>query len=314
MTRKGSLRSVPGPEISVVVPVRDGAPALGRLLATLAGQTLGPDRFEVVVVDNGSRDGAPTAVARAAGAVVVREAWANRGLARNRGVAAAAADLIAFTDADCLAEPGWLGALLGCLQRAPLAAGPVRLETGAPPNRCERLELLWRFDQATNVARSGWAASANLGIHRAVFAEIGGFDPDYRHIGEDVDLCLRAGAAGHRLAYCADAVIGHASESALVPILRRAFRHGFSSTQHHRRLATAVGWQYWRHPRPVLAGDWALRRFGAAALAETDLLGLARAEYAARVAGSAWAELLALRGVARDSWSRRGPPCRRDRR
>jgi hypothetical protein len=86
-------------------------------------------------------------------------------------------------------------------------------------------------------------------------------------------------------------VIHHAAETALGPILRRAFRHGFSSTQHHRRLPMEVGWSYWRHPRPAIAGDWALRRFGAGALAHPELLGIARAEYAARVAGSAWAEL-----------------------
>jgi GT2 family glycosyltransferase len=282
---------VPGPEISVVVPVRDGAASLERLLGSLAGQTLAADRFEVVVVDNGSRDDAPAAVARRAGAVVVRVAWSNRGRARNRGVEAAAADVIAFTDGDCRAEPGWLAALLDCLDRAPVVAGQVRLETGSPPSRVERLELLWRFAQEENVRDHGWAASANLGIRRDAFVAVGGFDPTYEHIGEDVDLCLRAGAAGHRLAYCPAAAISHAAETAIVPILCRAFRHGFSSTQHRRRLPMEVGWRYWRHPRPALAGDWALRRFGADARAERDLLGLARAEYAARVAGSAWAEL-----------------------
>jgi GT2 family glycosyltransferase len=279
------------PQISVVIPVRDGAASLGRLLESLAGQSLAGGRFEVVVVDNGSGDDAPAAVARRAGAVVVRVPWSNRGRARNHGVEAAAADLIAFTDGDCRAEPGWLEALLGCLDRAPLVAGPVRLETGSPPTRCERLELLWRFAQEENVRDHGWAASANLGIRREAFAAVGGFDGAYEHIGEDVDLCLRAGAAGHRLAYCATAAVHHAAETAIVPILRRAFRHGFSSTQHLRRLPMPVGRCYWRHPRPALAGDWALRRFGADPRLEPDLLGLARAEYAARVAGSAWAEL-----------------------
>lgn len=279
----------------MVVPVRDGAASLGLLLESIAGQTLAADEFEVVVVDNGSRDDAAAVVAGRAGAVVVRESWANRGLARNRGVGIARADLIAFTDGDCLASPGWLAALVRCLEHAPVVAGPVHLDTGAPPTRCERLELLWRFAQEEHVRASGWAASANLGIRRDAFAAIGGFDPRYEHIGEDVDLCLRASAAGYRLAFCPEAAIHHAAETELGPILRRAFRHGFSSAQHHRRLPMAVGWRYWRHPRPVLAGDWALRRFGTPALAEHDLLGLARAEYAARVAGSAWAELRRVR-------------------
>ena len=76
----------------------------GRVAAGAAGaleaQTLPRDAFEVVVVDNASRD-ATAAVARAAGAVVVHEPHANRSRARNRGIAAARAPLLAFTDADC---------------------------------------------------------------------------------------------------------------------------------------------------------------------------------------------------------------------
>jgi GT2 family glycosyltransferase len=279
------------PAITVVVPVRDGAGPLGALLASLAGQTLAGERFEVVVVDNGSRDDAAAAVARAAGAVVVRESWANRARARNVGVAAASAPLIAFTDGDCRVAPGWLEALVACLERAPLVAGPVVIDGNAEPGRCERLEGLWRFDQETNVRESHWAASANLGARRQAFEDVGGFDPAYLQIGEDVDLCLRARAAGHQLAYCADAVVHHDPETRLRPILGRAFRHGWSSNQHHHRLPMAVGWRYWRHPRPALLGDWALRSRGGDPRTDGDLLWLARAEYAARVLGSAYAEL-----------------------
>jgi GT2 family glycosyltransferase len=279
------------PAISVVVPVRDGAPSLPALLAGLAGQTLAADRFEVVIVDNGSRDEQTATLARAGGAVVVRESWANRARARNVGVAAAAAPLIAFTDGDCRVAPGWLEALMRCLEQAPLVAGPVVVDAHASPGRCERLEGLWRFAQEANVRDHRWAASANLGARRDVLESIGGFDPAYVQIGEDVDLCLRAGAAGHELAFCREAVVHHDPETRLRPILGRAFRHGWSSNQHHHRLPMPVGWRYWRHPRPALAGDWALRSLGGDPLRDGDLLWLARAEYAARVLGSTLAEL-----------------------
>jgi GT2 family glycosyltransferase len=279
------------PAISVVVPVRDGAVSLPALLAGLAGQTLPADDFEVVIVDNGSRDDRPATLARNAGAIVLRESWSNRARARNAGVAAAGAPLIAFTDGDCRVAPGWLEALLGCLERAALVAGPVVVDANASPGRCERLEGLWRFDQEANVRDRHWAASANLGVRRAVLESIGGFDPEYRQIGEDVDLCLRARTAGHELAYCPGAVVHHDPETRVRPILERAFRHGWSSNQHHHRLPMAVGWRYWRHPRPALAGDWALRSLGGDPRTDGDLLWLARAEYAARVLGSTLSEL-----------------------
>jgi GT2 family glycosyltransferase len=279
------------PAISVVVPVRDGAGSLPALLSSLAAQTLEAGRFEVVIVDNGSRDRATAEIARAAGAVVVSESWANRARARNVGVAAAGAPLIAFTDGDCRVGPGWLEALVACLEQAPLVAGPVVVDGHANPGRCERLEALWRFDQETNVRVRGWAASANLAARRDVLEEIGGFDPAYLQIGEDVDVCLRARAAGHGLAYCADAIVHHDPETRLRPILGRAFRHGWSSNQHHHRLPMAVGWRYWRHPRPAVFGDWALSSRGGDPIADRDLLSIARAEYAARVLGSVYAEL-----------------------
>jgi len=276
-----------------VIPVLDGARSLPALFEGLAGQTVAAERCEVVVVDNGSRDRSAE-IAALHGATVVREPRRGRARARNRGVEAAAAPLIAFTDADCIPRPGWLEALLGCLEQVSLAAGVVHLLTGEPPNSWERLEGLWRFTQERNVA-SGWGATANLGVRREAFVSAGGFDPSYRLIGEDVDFCLRAGAAGHAIGFCERAVVAHRVESAPVEVLRRAFAHGYSSNQHAHRWPGVWGRRYWRHPRPMLAGDWALRRFGEPAADNADLLRVARAEYAGRVIGSLWAELRGAR-------------------
>ena len=273
--------------------MRNGAATLPALLDALAAQTLAAERFEVVVVDNDSDDGTAR-VAAERGARVVSEPVRGRARARNRGVEAAQAPSIAFTDADCVPLPGWLDALLRCLGHAPLAAGAVELITGDPPNRWERLERLWRFQQERD-AQSGWAASANLGVRREAFEAAGGFDASFRQIGEDVDFCLRARAAGQRLSFCPSALVRHAAESTARAILRRAVIHGYSSNQHAYRWPGVVGWRHWRHPRPALAGDWALRRFGPAAITERDLIWPARAEYAGRVIGSAWAELRRVR-------------------
>jgi GT2 family glycosyltransferase len=279
-------------EISVIVPVRNGAGSIPALLDSLEAQTLARDRFEVIVVDNDSSDDTAK-VAAAHGAIVVHEPIANRSRARNRGAAAARTRLYAFTDADCVAHPGWLEALLGCQDLAPLVAGEVRTRVSERPNAIERFESLWRFGQAAWV-NQGWAATANLLVRSEAFDAIGGFDATWRHIGEDADFCVRAKNAGFRLGYCPDAVVDHDGERELRPFLWRFFRHGYSVNQAFYRLG--LGHRAWTNPLPAIAGDRALRLYGHAPdafdrLEWRRMARLARAGYAARVVGSVWAEV-----------------------
>jgi GT2 family glycosyltransferase len=283
-------------ELSVIIPVKDGEESLPALLDSLDAQTLARERFEVIVVDNASRDDT-AALARRRGATVVEEPIANRSLARNAGARAAVTDRFAFTDADCVATPSWLETMLGCAGSAPLVAGPVRTTTQEPSNAIERYEALWRFDQESWV-RHGWAATANLMVERTAFEAVGGFDPEYRHIGEDADFCVRAGRAGHALGFCPGALVTHDAENRLRPLLRRAWRHGYSGNQTYHRIG--AGYRAWRQPGPLLRGQQALAlhqlRLDSLDRAERRRLArLAQVNYAARVAGSAWAELRRVR-------------------
>jgi GT2 family glycosyltransferase len=250
----------------------------------------------VIVVDNDSSD-RTAEVAQAHGARVVTEPIANRSRARNRGASAASSRLYAFTDADCAAEPGWLERLLGCRSLAPLVAGDVRVRMTERPNAIERYESLWRFGQASWVPQ-GWAATANLLVRAEAFEAIRGFDPTWRHIGEDVDFCFRARDAGYGLAYCPGAVVEHDAERELRPLLGRCFRHGYSVNQAFYRLG--AGYRAWRDPLPALIGDRALRDVGHSPDTFDPsewrrMARLARLGYAARVAGSAWAEVMRSR-------------------
>ena len=283
-------------ELSVIIPARNGAGSLPPLLRSLQEQTLARSRFEVIVVDNDSSDGTAE-VAERHGAIVVREPIANRSRARNAGAEAARTRLYAFTDADCVAHPGWLEALLRCAPKAPLVAGEVTLCVSDQPNALERFELLWRFGQEVWV-KQGWAATANLLVHAEAFDAIDGFDNTWKHIGEDADFCLRARDAGFGLAYCADAVVDHEGERTLRPLLRRLFLHGYSANQAFYRLG--FGHRAWRDPVPALRGDRALRQYGhvPAGFDRREwgrMVRLARLGYAARVLGSIWAELVRAR-------------------
>lgn len=275
-----------------MVPVRNGAATLPKLLQSLEAQTLGRERFEVIVVDNCSADGTAS-VASTHGAYVVSEPIPGRSRARNRGAREARGRRYAFTDADCVADREWLEAFGACADMAPLVAGDVRLLLSERPNAVERFEARWRFGQQAWVEAQGWAATANLLVSADAFEAIGGFDPAWRMGGEDVDFCFRARDAGLKLGFCGRAVVEHEAESRLPPLLRRAFMHGYSINQAFYRLG--AGYRAWRDPRPALGGDAALRRFGMTPQAVEPaewrrLARLARLEYAGRIAGSLWAE------------------------
>jgi glycosyltransferase involved in cell wall biosynthesis len=283
------------PEISVVVPVRNGAGSLPALLNSLAAQDLEADRYEVVVVDNASTDRSAE-VAASHDARVEFEPVPNRSRARNAGVSAARAQLLAFIDADCTASPTWLSALLNCRGTAPLVAGNVEIETRKPPNAIERFESSWRFNQESAVTQ-GWAATANLMVERHAFDAVGGFDSRYWY-GEDVDFCLRARRLGYSLTLCLLAVVRHRAEHNLHAVFRRAFLHGYGASQVLHTLG--VGHVAWRHPRPLVSPRMALAFHGVSpdSLPRRDRViqsGLATAAYASRVAGSAWASLLRTR-------------------
>lgn len=276
--------------LSVVIPARDAERELPRTLAALTQPGVG----EVVVVDNGSSDETARA-AREAGARVVPLERPGRAAARNAGAAAAAGERLAFLDAECRPEPGWAQAIGACLGRHGLVGGPVGIEVGAPPRPSERFDALWRFQQERTIGEGRWAASANMGVTREAFERLGGFDASYDS-AEDVDLCIRAARLGIEIAYCADARVVHPGSPSVREVLARGFRQGHESTRLHHRLDGEVGRHYWRRPGGIVRGAAALRALGVdpAALPPRErrtMARIARAEYAARFAGSALAQL-----------------------
>jgi glycosyltransferase involved in cell wall biosynthesis len=190
---------------------------------------------EVIVVDDGSTDGAPEeaeADARAGRPVrLLQGAGAGAVVARRIGVATARAPILAFTDSDCVPEPGWLAAGVAALE------GGVDLAQGATyPTRTP----VWPERSMYVVAEDGLYATCNIFYRRAAFDAAGGFDPTagarlgFRHgsllrgtgFGEDTLLGWRVRRAG-RTAFASEAVVRHhVFDTDLSESLRRAWIAG----------------------------------------------------------------------------------------
>lgn len=195
------------PAVSVVVAARDASATLGEALAALDAQDL-PAPYEVIVVDDGSRDETAAIAERApGGARVVRIDGRGPGPARNAGAATARGRALAFTDADCVPAPGWLRAGLEALEAADLVQGTVQPDPEA---------ALGPFDHTVwVVGESGLYETANLFMRRDLFERLGGFE-DFlgarlgKPLAEDLWLGWRARRAGARHAFSDRAVVDHA--------------------------------------------------------------------------------------------------------
>lgn len=202
------------PKVAVVVPVRDRRALLRETLDALAAQSYRD--FEVVVVDDGSVDGSREEALKdeALGrhVRVVTGPGTGAVAARIAGVATTSAEILAFTDSDCIPAPNWLAAGVAALERgADVVQGrtiPVR-----PPGPLER---------TVTAHDDGLFATCNVFYRRASYEAAGGFDttaavrlrfrPDTRArrlgFGEDVLLGWRVARRGRR-AYAEDAVVAH---------------------------------------------------------------------------------------------------------
>jgi glycosyltransferase involved in cell wall biosynthesis len=226
--------------LSVVVPCRNAATHLPKLLGALGADDPGVP-WEVVVVDNGSTD-APRAVAESRADILpVRVVDApdhhGGGYARNVGAAAAAGEHVLFLDSDDLIGPGYLQAMHTGLATADIVGAGLDARALNPEWAAESRPgaiadgLLDHFDFLP------YAPSGAMGVRRDVFQELGGFaDVPF---AEDVDFCWRASLAGKQLSSVPGAVVHYRYRPTLHAMFAQARRYGAAQPLLYRRYRDA---------------------------------------------------------------------------
>jgi glycosyltransferase involved in cell wall biosynthesis len=199
------------PQVSVVIATRDRAGSLENLLGALERQVFGDAEFEIVVVDDGSRDHTSETASRFAARTIYPlrylrlEESQGPAMARNHGWRAARAPIIAFTDDDCLPESGWLAAGLAAFSDG---IGVVQGRTQAEPGAEGYGEHFSRTMEARE--EDGHYPTCNLFYRREALERAGGFDESFRHAcGEDTDLAWRVKALGYESRFSREALVIH---------------------------------------------------------------------------------------------------------
>ncbi|MEZ0491245.1 glycosyltransferase family 2 protein [Kineococcus sp. TBRC 1896] len=227
------------PEVSVVIPVRNGARTIVQQLDALAAQRTSR-RFEVLVADNGSDDGTAGVVqewarGRAVDVRVIDASHrAGSNVARNAGTAAARAEKVLICDADDEVDPGWLDALAEGLDRADGVGGTL-----------ERVKLNDEYirrwgppgGQTGIVKQLGYLPrpiGANCGFRRPVWESLGGFNEDYVRGGPETEFYWRLQLAGFSLLDVPGAVVHYRMRAELKASVKQMYIWGRQSPMLYR--------------------------------------------------------------------------------
>jgi glycosyltransferase involved in cell wall biosynthesis len=215
------------PSVAVIVPVKDDESRLRICLAALDSQDY-PGPFEVIVIDNGSASPPDTALVACSRARLINEPAPGPYAARNRAALDTDAEVLAFTDADCQPEPSWLSEGVRALSQAgnrAFVGGAIAVYATDPsrPSAAELYELVTAFQQRRYIEEGQFAATANLFLRAAAFAEVGDFD-DRLLAGGDREWGQRATRAGYRGQYADAAVVRHPARPTLAELRRKRRR------------------------------------------------------------------------------------------
>jgi glycosyltransferase involved in cell wall biosynthesis len=215
--------------VSVIIPVYNDAERLGLCLRALSVQTYPQDHYEVIVIDNDSAESIAPVVAAFAHVRVAFEGYRGPAAARNRGIAEARGDIIAFTDSDCIPAPDWIQQGVTYLHSVPncgLVAGKVEIFAADPqhPNAVELYEQLTAYDQKRYLQESRFGATANVFTFKSVIEDVGTLNPKMEIYREDVEWGQRVFAAGYAQVYGETAVVAHPARRTLSDLSKKLAR------------------------------------------------------------------------------------------
>ena len=218
-----------GPALSVIVPARAASVHLPRLLGSLRVSTLPRNDWELIVVDDGSRDEtSEVALTEADLLVRLRGNGFGPAYARNRGASLARGDILVFLDADVTVSPTALADLRRILDDEPSLAAVTGVYGDGSNASSLTMQYRATLDHVQQVACAGDVETffaACGAIRRAAFEAVGGFDEwRFRFPGiEDIELGHRLLAAGYRIRLVPSIEVAHHKQWSFATLLRDEF-------------------------------------------------------------------------------------------
>jgi len=218
---KAELNSLPF--VSIVVPAYNEAKYIHYCLDSLNNLNYPRDLFEIIVVDNGSTD-ATVNLSKSVTPYVYICPKLNVSALRNYGAKKALGSILAFIDADCIADRSWLLNAIKSLQQELCITGS-KVES---PAHASWIEKTWFSQRPKGRSKVSYINSGNLIVPAMLFNEIGGFN-EKLIAGEDYEFCLKARGKSRIIADDRIRVVHLGNPKTLREFLKREIWHGLGS-------------------------------------------------------------------------------------
>lgn len=217
------------PYISVIIPARDAAQTIAACLHAVLNQNHVEGSYEVILVDDGSRD-QTAAIGERMGVKVVLQENAGPAAARNAGAAVARGEILAFTDADCRPAPNWLAELVRPFDDHVVVGvkGAYRTDQRGLVPRFVQGEYSFKYRRLASLPQIDFIDTYSAAYRRAVFLANGGFDAAFPVPSvEDQELSFRLARKGYKMVFAPEAVVYHTHDENLLEYVRRKFGIGY---------------------------------------------------------------------------------------
>ncbi|MFT3710206.1 MAG: glycosyltransferase [Archangium sp.] len=253
------------PRLSVVISTFNRLPLLQELLDALGKQTFPPQQFEVIVVDDGSREAAEPVLSKRKDPFrlsVITQANAGAAAARDAGIQQARGEIVVITDDDMLVPNEFLAEHAKAHDAGhTLVLGQIGADDslGHKPlferfHADQLARFVARFHDNPTAVRGVMVCTGNVSFRREAYLEVGGFD---RSLGrsEDRELGVRLQKSGAKLYFAARALTTHRSEHTDLSVwMKRNYNYGvFDSRIHHKHpdRLDADPWHFWFLVNPI---------------------------------------------------------------
>lgn len=196
---------------SVIVPAYNAEKTIARCLRALGSQTLDPSVYEVIVVDDGSRDGTADII-KSFPVRYLHQTNKGPAAARNHGSREARGSIILFTDSDCVPAPDWIAEMVRPFADPEVAAvkGAYRTNQRSLTARFAQIEFEERFELLKRAPSIDMVDTYSAAYRGPVFHGVGGFDESFPVANnEDTELSYKLSTMGKKMAFNPAAIVYH---------------------------------------------------------------------------------------------------------